>query len=106
MARIAELRNLNDGWFGRGSLAPSKESVDRLAHQAEVVPGNAHVSAGADGSVIVEWEVGGREFFLSLERDGLLVYFVESSDGVLLDEREEPYTYARLRDFLTSEIRA
>jgi hypothetical protein len=101
MVALSRIRRLTDGWLGDGSLAPTKSAIDRLAEATDAVNPQARISPAADGSILIEWEQGDREFLVSIERDSSIVFIEEDATGHLIREDERPFSSEELRRALS-----
>ena len=99
---VAALRQLHDGWMGQSSLAPSRVAIDELVAAQSAVASDARISPAADGSIVIEWERGDREFLVSIERDNTIVFVEEDDEGTLIRERHVPYAPSELQQVLRS----
>ncbi|MCW2165048.1 hypothetical protein B0I12_002203 [Microbacterium hydrothermale] len=99
---INRMRGLRNGWNGAGSLAPTLRAINELwSAQGSLAP-NSRVSPAADGSILIEWESGDREYMVSIEFDNTILFVEEEFGGKLVAEREQAYSPERLTSALAA----
>lgn len=105
-ARLAELADLEDGWWEPTSLRPD---VGIVAAMTEAIPALSLLAripdmvARTDGTLALESEIDDRHLVAVIEAEGQRIYLC-ADDGVADDpeEFEGPFIVDRLRDFFES----
>ena len=101
--RLAELRQLQDGWDGEDGRAPSRElleSVIQLLRECQETgraPAPSRILATADGTIFIEWQIP--PLFASLEVE-------QPFEGTLLIEREGYVAEFRVEKWLPHHARS
>lgn len=83
--RIQEFGRLNEGWAGRGSVPPSKQTVHLSRNVLECLPSDLrlpHVSASGDGEVVFSWSDFGNRCEVAIDSDGYITWATVRGDDV------------------------
>lgn len=77
--RLSEMRSLNDGWAGEGSLAPRRETIDNAFELMSLAPEDAEVTPETNGTVSLEW--GGCHLEVGLTKFSMYTpgYFIDGT---------------------------
>lgn len=102
-ARLAQLAELEDGWWEPTSLRPSDGIVVAMAEAIPALSLLARVPdmvARTDGTLALESEIDDRHLVAVIEAEGQQIYLC-ADDGIADDpeEFEGPYSVDHLRDF-------
>lgn len=100
LAILANLRTLQDGYLGPGSIAPTELALQNLALLGDVA-GPVHIVPTAGGGVAIEWRNQDVEYTAEIESDGSLFMCVDDPE-VDVAESQVDYSVAALRAFLES----
>ncbi|WP_153303404.1 hypothetical protein [Plantibacter flavus] len=99
MTTVSELRALEDGFLGPGSVAPKTEVLGKLLMVGADLAGRQVVPSWG-GGVMIEWARHGCEFTAEIESNGQLFLCVDNTETDELAEVERPFAVAELKQFL------
>lgn len=94
VTKISNYKNVADGWKGRGTLAPTAQTVDEAielsAQFATEMPGlvSPMISADDDGSICLYWRDGSMMATVSVYGDGSYAFYAEGYDDPARSDSE------------------
>ncbi|MCU1598545.1 MAG: hypothetical protein JWQ47_2284 [Glaciihabitans sp.] len=86
LTKLADLRDLDDGWYGPGTVKPSQNLLNWVSVNADAIASNAGdvtVYALADGGVGLHWSQSAMEYTAELRPNNEIYLF---ADNTLTDE--------------------
>jgi hypothetical protein len=100
-AKLRQLYQLEDGWLGPGSLAPTPGAFEHyrqfLVALGDVISLDAEAVAAGEGTLQVEWEVNGAVRLIEFSDRGVWLY--ESHNGESAQVTVEPFDVQRALSF-------
>lgn len=104
-AKLYQLSQLEDGWLGAGSLAPTRGALEHyrqfLFGLGDAISLDAEAVAAGEGTLQVEWEDGSGERLIEFSDRGAWLY--ESHDGEGAQVTIEPFDVQRVLSFFHGE---
>jgi hypothetical protein len=92
-AKLRQLSQLEDGWLGEGSLAPTPGAFEHyrqfLVALGDAISLDAEAVAAGEGTLQVEWETNGVERLIEFSDRGAWLY--ESYNGESKQVTIEPF---------------
>jgi hypothetical protein len=100
-AKLGQLYQLNDGWLGPGSLAPTPRAFEHykrfLAALGDAMSLDAEAVAAGEGTLQVEWKTDGVERLIEFSDRGAWLY--ESREGESAQATVEPFAVGPVLSF-------
>lgn len=100
-AKVGQLHQLEDGWLGPGSLAPTPGALEHyrqfLIELGDAISLDAEAVAAGEGTLQVEWELDGAERLIEFSDSGAWLY--ESHDGGGAQMTVDPFDVQRVLSF-------
>jgi hypothetical protein len=103
MSRISSIRELQDGWFGNQSIAPSPSLISWVeANCRAFMTAPVSIIPVADGSIALQWADKRNEYTAELYDDGRMVFLVDDLESDNMTEAETQLDVGALSRFIAS----